>query len=212
MIFLKLFFKQRLLTQREIDEIHRPQEAYHCSDYADQLLVIVICFTYACISPIILPAGALYFLGSLIVYKKQILLVFSPQRDNGGIMFPSVLRRMLIGLIFGQVTLIGYTIMREAYYQPLALFPLPIITTLMMHSFSQIYDASSVQLSLDKAKELDQNSMVKLQFRENFYRQSVLEESEAEPLPYRVGRRGVAEISVPAFQNLGVFHDDGKIV
>jgi len=212
MIFLKLCFKQSLLTQREIDQIHRPEELYHCSEYADQLLVIVICFTYACISPIILPAGASYFLGALIVYKKQVLLVYSPQRDNGGIMFPSVLRRMLIGLIFGQVTLIGYTVMREAYYQPLALFPLPIITTLMMHSFAQLYDASSVQLSLDKAKELDQNSMVKLQFRENFYRQPVLEEGRTEPLPYRVERRGSAETSVPAFQHLGVFHDDGKIV
>lgn len=118
MIFLKLCFKQSLLTQREINNVHERQQLYSCVDYSDQLLVLVICFTYACISPIILPVGALYFLGSLIVYKKQVLLICNnDNHESGGVMFPAVLRRTLIGLICGQLTLIGYTILREAYYQ-----------------------------------------------------------------------------------------------
>lgn len=46
----------------------------------------MICFTYACISPIILPIGAIYFLAALIVYKKQILLVYAQEYESGGSM------------------------------------------------------------------------------------------------------------------------------
>jgi len=211
MIFLKLCFKQSLLTQREINNVHERQQLYSCVDYSDQLLVLVICFTYACISPIILPVGALYFLGSLIVYKKQVLLICNnDNHESGGVMFPAVLRRTLIGLICGQLTLIGYTILREAYYQPLALFPLPAITAIMMRSFTQHYEVPSTQLSLEMAKDLDDNSMVKLQFTEDHYRQPVMAEKRAEPLPYRAERNGVADEvkSAHAFHNLGVFHDD----
>lgn len=60
------------------------------------------------------------------------------------------------------------------------------------------------------AKDLDDNSMVKLQFTEDHYRQPVMAEKRAEPLPYRAERNGVADEvkSAHAFHNLGVFHDD----
>ena len=47
-----------------------------------QLLCVVIVFTYAVISPIILPFGLIYFLGALTVYKKQILYVYSPVYES----------------------------------------------------------------------------------------------------------------------------------
>ena len=55
-------------------------------EYPTQLLVIVICFTYACISPIILPVGSIYFLCALIVYKKQILVFYTAEYEGGGVM------------------------------------------------------------------------------------------------------------------------------
>lgn len=215
MLFLKICFRQSLLTQRELNSVHKREELYSCVDYSDQLLVIVICFTYACISPIILPVGTLFFLGSLIVYKKQVLLVYRPDHQQGGQMFPMALRRMLIGLVCGQVTLIGYTFMREAIYQPLFLSPLPIITTVMMNSFSRTYDVPSAYLSLERSKELDANSMVKLRFTETMFRQPVLAEGKVEPLPYRIVRDGsMVDLERKlsgqnsSVRNLGVFHDD----
>jgi len=204
--FLNLCFKQSLLTQRELSEVHKPQALLGGFEYPNQLLVIVICFTYACISPIILPVGALYFLIALIVYKKQILLLYVPDHESGGSMFPSACHRTLIGLICGQLTLIGYMILREAYYQPFVLLPLPVFTTLVMRSFAQEYDNPSAQLSLERAKDLDHNSMVRLQFTENLYRQPVLTEGKIEPSPYRIRKNPERmELSSP---RLGVFHDD----
>ena len=68
----------------------------------------MICFTYSCISPVILPVGAIYFIGALLVYKKQALFVFKPVHESGGLSFPPAITRTLVGLICGQLTFIGY--------------------------------------------------------------------------------------------------------
>ena len=85
--------------------------------FVSVLLVIVICFVYSCISPIILPVGAVFFLGSWLVYKNHILIVYNPIYESGGTMFPMACHRTLIGLVCGQLTLIGYSIMRFGFYQ-----------------------------------------------------------------------------------------------
>lgn len=109
-VFLRAIFRQRFLTQRELDEVYKRETLMLGAEYPNQLLVVIICFTYACISPIILPVGAVYFFAALIVYKKQILLVYAPEYESGGTMFPACCRRIIIGLICGQVTLIGKSI------------------------------------------------------------------------------------------------------
>ena len=81
----------------------------------------------------------------------------------------------------------------------------------MMQSFHRIYEVPSAQLSLERATQLDQKSMVKIRFDEDLYRQPVMAEGKLEPLPYR------ASINVtPITSNvsgLGVLHADvGKIV
>ena len=73
-----------------------------------QLLVIVIVFSYAIIAPIILPFGMIDFTGALIVYKKQLLYVYSPVYESGGKMFPLAVQRTLFGLVCGQLTFLGY--------------------------------------------------------------------------------------------------------
>ena len=97
--------------------------------------------------------------------------------------------------------------------KPIVLLPLPFFTGLVMRSFAQQFDIPSVQLSLERAKILDLNSMVSLQFRENLYRQPVLAEGIAEPLPYRRQRTSATPVNPPtACKGLGVFHDDaGKV-
>ena len=108
-------------------------------EFPSQLLVIVIVFSYAVICPVILPFGLLYFMGSLVVYKKQVLYVYQPVYESGGTMFPSALQRTLFGLVCGQMTLIGYQITRGCYYQPIFLLPLPVGTIMGMGYFRRHY-------------------------------------------------------------------------
>ncbi len=128
-VVLRLVFKQKLLTQRELDEVYKRETLLGGWQYPNILFVVVICFTYACISPIILPFGAIFFLGALVVFKKQVLLVYTPEHESGGTMFPSACKRVLIGLICGQVTLIGYMILRASFYQVSEKMCLSILST-----------------------------------------------------------------------------------
>ena len=81
------------------------------------LLAIIICQCYAVIAPVILPFGAIYFASTIVVYKMQCLHVFTTKYESGGILFPIASHRLLVGLIFAQLTLIGYLGLREGYVQ-----------------------------------------------------------------------------------------------
>jgi hypothetical protein len=139
MILYRAISARGKLTQRELDQVYRPENVQYGWEFPSQLLVIVIVFTYAVICPIILPVGLLYFCGSLIVYKKQVLYVYQPVYESGGAMFPSALQRTLFGLVCGQLTLIGYLVTRQFYYQPIFLLPLPVATIWGMGYFHQHY-------------------------------------------------------------------------
>ena len=161
------------------------------------MLVLVICFTYAVISPVVLPFGCVYFTAALLVYKKQILYVYTPMYESGGIMFPSACRYALYGLAISQITLLGYAILREGYYQPIVLFPLPFITIQVARYNSKTFVDPSKTLCLERATELDKRVTVEtdeafvdsenIHFSADAYRQPVLTEPAMEPMPYRTG-------------------------
>lgn len=130
-----------------------------------QLLCVVIVFTYAVISPIILPFGLIYFLGALTVYKKQILYVYSPVYESGGAMFPLAVQRTLFGLVCSQLTFWGYLLTRKCIYQPVFLFPLPVLTVLGMNFLHRTYAVPSQRLSLERARECDRLSSLEQQRR-----------------------------------------------
>ena len=114
-------------------------------------------FTYAIICPVILPVGLLYFIGALVVYKKQVLYVYSPVYESGGAMFPLAVQRTLFGLVCSQMTLLGYTLTQGCYYQTAALIPLPIITVLVMGYFHNTFVVPSTRLSLERARHYDRS-------------------------------------------------------
>jgi len=128
MILLRLLSSGSHLTQRELEEIYRPENVQYGWEFPAQLLVNIIVFTYMVICPVILPVGLCYFAFSLMVYKKQVLYVYQPVYESGGALFPYALQNTLFGLACGQLTLIGYLITRGCYFQPIFLIPLPMFT------------------------------------------------------------------------------------
>jgi len=210
-LFLLSIFSQAKVTQRELDGIYRRERLLYGWEYPSQLLVIVICFTYACICPIILPFGTIFFVGSLMVYKKQVLYVYTPVFESGGSMFPDASNYMLQGLICSQIILIGYTLIRGCVFEPLWLMPLPFITLWILRYFRRCFEKAALQLSLERAVERDLVSDLKTKLkmesvtdtptsgtgvsmgfeerREKFnaklYRQPILTASSMEPMSYR---------------------------
>jgi hypothetical protein len=206
MSFLRCCFKHSLLTKREIDEVYRKQEFLYGWEYPTQLFVIVIVFTYSVISPIILPVGAIYFFGALMVYKMQAMHVYTALYEGGGDLFPSVCHRTLVALTCGQVTLLGYVTLRVGLagglasggsYQPFALMPLPFLTLYVMNKQKFAYDLPSEKLSLERAAILDHENMatgrqeeILKGFNQFAYRQPLMDPNEKEifPAPYRDGK------------------------
>lgn len=186
MFMLRLVSNKAKLSQRELDAMYRQENVLYGWEFPTQLLVIVIVFTYAIICPVILPFGLLYFSGALVVYKKQILYVYSPVYESGGAMFPLAVQRTILGLVCAQITFVGYTLTRGCYYQPLFLFPLPFITLYMMNHLQITYADPSERLSLERARECDRNkTATSHSFDIKSYRQPVLARRSDEPLTYR---------------------------
>jgi hypothetical protein len=147
------------------------------------------------------------FLGSIqVVYKKQILYVYTPCYESGGSFFPDACDRTLFGLMCGQLTLIGYTTIRQSYYEPIWLLPLPVFTVWVMTYFRKHYADASITLSMERAMECDRISDLKASmaagvphekglanrerarvFDREAYRQPVLGVHAMEPMPYRRG-------------------------
>jgi len=190
--FLRTCFSEKSLTQRELDEVHRKQEFLYGWEFPTQLFVLIITTTYAAICPVILIVGAVYFAGALLIYKHQFLAVYTPEYESGGSLFPTVCNRTLTGLICGQLTLLAYVVLREGYYQPAFMFPLPFLTVYVMGRFRAMYEKPSSRLSLERAVEVDygmkrKSSAVSEGFDAFAYRQTVLATSEVSPMPYRRG-------------------------
>jgi len=185
MTLIKLCFREKYLTETELHEAYYPRkysQIWYGWEYPNLLLVIVICFVYSCISPAILPVGAIFFLMAWLVYKNQILIVFNPTYESGGTMFPMACHRTLIGLVCGQLTLIGYLIIRLGFYQALMVFPLPFITLKTMDVFKALYVVPGMCISVEKAVELDvAQKNVQSTFSPDVYRQPVLTEKIVEP-------------------------------
>jgi len=181
MTFLKSCFNRRRLTQRELDEVHRKQPIYYGWEYPTQFLAIIICFTYACITPFILPVGAAYFFFAQIVYKKQSLYVYTPTYDSGGSMFPQAISKTLFALMISQLTFIGYTLIRKGVFQIILLAPLPFLTVFFNSFIDDRYVKPSTKLSLERAVKIDARQKESRDFSEEAYQQPVLTEKTSLP-------------------------------
>lgn len=199
---LRILSSEKKLTQRELDAIYRPQHFFYGWEYPTQLFVIAICFTYAVISPIILPFGTVYFFFALLLYKKQILFVYTPKYESGGEHYPIAMDRTLVGLICGQFTFVGFVFLREGVksLKYFAILPLPFLSMYMRMRFHWSYVKPCHNLSLERARGIDVEESeivssedgevehVTSSFNAHAYRQPVLTEGKGEPLPYRVGK------------------------
>lgn len=182
MVFLRSCFNKTRLTQRELKEVYRKLPIQYGWEYPTQFLVIIICFTYACITPLVLPVGAVYYFAALLVYKKQALHVYTPTYESGGRMFPQAISKTLYALLLSQMTFIGYSIIRKAVYQIILLAPLPFITVFFTILVQQRYFDPSKKLSLERAIKIDTLSDQSLEFSDEVYQQPVLTEKEHVPM------------------------------
>lgn len=157
----------------------------------------------------------MYFSAALMVYKKQVLYVYTPFYESGGDLFPLVCDRTVTGLICGQLTFMGYSIVRGGHIlQVFSALPLISFTVWVMIYFRNHYMKPSKRLTLELAMELDRKieeraafrntskyfaknaSIPQDSFKPNYYSQPVMTERDGIPLFYRIDRQDKMTLEV----------------
>jgi hypothetical protein len=123
--------------------------------YAQDLLLVVICATYACISPLILIAGLLYFAMAAYFYTYQMLYVYEPIFETGGKWWPRVAKLYIVALIFAQSTMAGMMMLKQAWVEMYILFGLLIVTSVYLVRVDKTFIPVANQLPFDMATSLD---------------------------------------------------------
>lgn len=110
---------------------------------AQDLLVVVLVMTYAVMAPVILVPGLLFFLFAQIVYRHQLLYVYLPLFDSGGLLWPRIYRRTLFALFIFQSTMTGLFFLKQNYNQGYATILLSCFTYAYKTHMKAIYSTSS---------------------------------------------------------------------
>lgn len=123
--------------------------------YAQDILLVVVCCTYACIAPLILVAGLCYFAGASYIYKHQMLYVYEPIFETGGKWWPRMARCFVVALLFAQATMVGMMILKESYTQIYFLVLIIVFTTGYYWYINALYVPLAAQLPFDMAVAMD---------------------------------------------------------
>ena len=125
---------------------------------AQDLLVVVLVMTYAVMAPVILVPGLLFFAFAQVVYRHQLLFVYEPLFESGGLLWPRIYRRTLFALFILQCTMTGLFFLKQCYKQGYAVLALSGATyAYKMHMKSMYSTSSSVahHLPMELATAVD---------------------------------------------------------
>eukprot|EP01111_Echinosteliopsis_oligospora_P012960 TRINITY_DN4531_c0_g1_i1.p1 TRINITY_DN4531_c0_g1~~TRINITY_DN4531_c0_g1_i1.p1 ORF type:complete len:760 (+),score=163.32 TRINITY_DN4531_c0_g1_i1:98-2377(+) len=126
--FIKSFFRMRTAaTSSEERHCQRPNRPEYGVMYANALLLFLISVTYASISPFIPPFGVLA-LGMEYFVAKYHHMYTTPQKfTSAAYLWPCVYNRMLAGLAFSHLTILGVFVLKQFYAGIILIAPLPVV-------------------------------------------------------------------------------------
>lgn len=165
--------------------------------YPQLLMVLMIMVTYACIAPLLMPFGIIFFIFSYLMYKYQLLYVYVNNDQSLGFMWYAVFNRCLIALIFAAVTLLAFLAVHTNDFTTgpfIVCLPLPFGLMYFWHYCDNKFKKTSMDLSFSSAKKIDNRSKARKaqgksspvdKFSKHMYRQPILTELPQYPEPYR---------------------------
>eukprot|EP00930_Biecheleria_cincta_P018604 TRINITY_DN14432_c0_g1_i1.p1 TRINITY_DN14432_c0_g1~~TRINITY_DN14432_c0_g1_i1.p1 ORF type:complete len:141 (+),score=15.63 TRINITY_DN14432_c0_g1_i1:196-618(+) len=107
------------------------------------------------ISPLILAAGALFFVLRWLVLALRYLYVHVPRFDSGGAFWYLLWDQALLALVLGDLTTLAAVALRSGYAQLPFLLPLPLLPVAFRMRAEFRFAGPSRRLSLQAARALD---------------------------------------------------------
>ncbi|KAG5185648.1 hypothetical protein JKP88DRAFT_262622 [Tribonema minus] len=138
-----------------------PGSFYYGQTFAQDLLVLTLIMTYACIAPVILVPGLLFFGIAQVVYRHQLLYVYVPDFESGGAFFPLVFRRFVFALVTAQATMLGMFLLKNGLAQVYAMAILMVVTYVYKGKMRALYEPVAETLPLEIATALDLDRQAK---------------------------------------------------
>lgn len=158
----------------------------HAADLSALLLVLLVCVAYATITPLVLPAGLLFFVIKWFVLAVQYLYVHVPCFDSGGAFWYLLWKQALFALVFGNLTTLAVVCLRCGYAQVPFLLPLPVLPIGFKMRAEYRFAEASRRLPLRLARALDAQDLgVAEQFDPYAYWHPALRLAECELLTGR---------------------------
>ena len=94
-------------------------------------------------APVILIPGLLFFAGGAVVYRHQLLYVYEPIFESGGLLWPRIYRRTLFSIFIMQFTMTGMFFLKHAFSQGYCVLALSVLTYLYKMQMRSMYTTSS---------------------------------------------------------------------
>ncbi|CAN0553423.1 unnamed protein product, partial [Ectocarpus sp. 12 AP-2014] len=132
-----------------------PGGFYYGQMYAQDLLVVVVVMTYACVAPVVIIPALMFFFLAQVVYRHQLLYVYVPTFESGGSFFPKMFRRWIFALFTAQATMVGMCLLKQGFKQAYSVMFLMVLTYVYKRKVRSTYEPVSFSLPLEIARGLD---------------------------------------------------------
>ncbi|XP_076889013.1 hyperosmolality-gated Ca2+ permeable channel 1.7-like [Bidens hawaiensis] len=121
-------------TEKDRDEAMDPGSLLWPITEPRLQLYFLLGLVYSTVTPILLPFIIVFFAFAYLVFRHQVINVYHQKYESAASYWPGVHRRILIGLMISQITLLGLLSTKEATNSTPFLVALPILT-LWFHRF-----------------------------------------------------------------------------
>jgi hypothetical protein len=118
-------------------------------------LNFAVALSYSVICPVVPLAGFVYFSLAMVVYRNQLLYVYTHERESAGQLFPYVFRALITGVLIFQLIMMGIFLVNASPSSTTLLLPLVFVTLTFLLFCENAYENSSRFLPLADAAELD---------------------------------------------------------
>merc|ERR1711971_877514 len=110
----------------ETEEMQYPQR------YAEMALFFTINLVYSCVSPVMSYFMLLCFGILSVVYRHQLIYIYTAEKDDGGKMWPRMILLLISCIFMAEITLFGILSLRKGFIAATSLFPLIAATILFV--------------------------------------------------------------------------------
>ncbi|ODV78580.1 DUF221-domain-containing protein [Suhomyces tanzawaensis NRRL Y-17324] len=135
-------------TPRDHLKLYKPPVFNFGLQLPQPILIFIITIVYSVMSSKILTAGLIYFIIGFFVCKYQLLYACVHPPHSTGKVWPLVFRRIILGLLLFQLTMVGTLALQKAYICASFLAPLPLLTLSLLWNFQKNYIPLSIFIAL----------------------------------------------------------------